>query len=175
MQRTGGTMSGSPATGLLVVIPSKSYPGAGALPGMPIAGLPLLRRVVLAAMRAGIGRILVLTPDAFEVSRLLDGTHAMVMTPDGPFPPLTPGRIVLLTMNVLPQPMWLSALFEMSIEPERLYIAASGAAVIEGADCDAILSAVSNGDGAPELFAALERVFKTDQLPPEDRGKYVIA
>jgi len=142
---------------------------------MTIAGLPLLRRVVLAAMRASIGRILVLTPDAFEVRRLLDGTRALVLTPDGPLPPLTPGRIVLLTMNVLPQPKWLRALFEMSIEPERLYVEASEVAVIEGADRDAILSAVSHGDVAPELFAALERVFKTDRLPLRDRGKYVIA
>lgn len=175
MQRTGGTASGSPATGLLVIIPSKSDTGAGALPGMTIAGLPLLRRLVLAAMRASIGRILVLTPDAFVVRRLLDGTRALVLTPDGPFPPLTPGRIVLLTMNVLPQPKWLRALFEMSIEPERLYVEASEVAVIEGADCDAILSAVSHGDGAPDLFPALERVFKTDQLPLRDGGKYVIA
>jgi 1L-myo-inositol 1-phosphate cytidylyltransferase / CDP-L-myo-inositol myo-inositolphosphotransferase len=175
MQRTGGTASGSPATGLLVIIPSKSDTGAGALPGMTIAGVPLLRRLVLAAMRASIGRILVLTPDAFEVRRLLDGTRAMVLTPDGPFPPLTPGRIVLLSMNVLPQPKWLRALFEMSIEPERLYVEAFEVAVIEGADCDAILSAVSHGDGAPELFAALERVFKTDRLPLRDGGKYVIA
>jgi len=142
---------------------------------MTIAGLPLLRRVVLAAMRASIGRILVLTPDAFVVRRLLDGTRALVLTPDGPFPPLTPGRIVLLTMSVLPEPKWLRALFEMSIEPERLYVEASEVAVIEGADCDAILSAVSHCDGAPDLFAALERVFKTDRLPLRDGGKYVIA
>jgi phosphatidylglycerophosphate synthase len=130
--------------------------------------------MVLAAMRANVGRIVVLTPDASGVRCLLDGTRAQVLTLDGPFPLLTPGRIVLLAMSVLPQPRWLRTLFEVSIQPERLYLAAPEVAVIEVTDLVPILSAMSHGHGASEIFAALGKIFKTDRLPLGDEGKYVI-
>ncbi|MBI3326965.1 MAG: CDP-alcohol phosphatidyltransferase family protein [Nitrospinae bacterium] len=135
----------------------------------------MLRRVVLAAVRAGIGQILVLTPDASEARRLLDGAPALVLTPDGPLPALPPGRMVLLAMNILPHPKWLRSLFEMSIEPERLYVEASSVAMIEAADSGAILAVVSHCHGAPDLFRALERVFKTERLSLGEAGKFVLA
>jgi len=175
MKRTSGPAAGSPATGLLVIVPSDTETAAKDLPGMVVAGLPLLRRLVLAAMRAEVGRIVVLAPDVSEARCLLDGTHTMVIAPDGPPPPLIPGRIVLLAMNVIPQAKWLRQLFEMPIEPERLYVEASVVAVIEAANSHAVLSAASHCHGVAEICTVLGTVFKTDQLSLADAGRYVIA
>ena len=67
---------------LLVILPAP--PDAGAPPpGTVIAGLPLVRRIVLAAERAGFERILV-HPRACSEPHLLVGTAATRLDADAP-------------------------------------------------------------------------------------------
>ena len=143
------------AMGLVVVVPSDSAAadgGAPVSPGTIIAGLPLLRRIVLAAERADIGWTVVLASDAPTARRLLEGTRAVVLAPDEPLPHLPPSRVVRLAGNVIPQPQWLRVLLATPIEPERLYLEGSSVALIETGDPRTILAQRARGQVVPRTF-----------------------
>ena len=136
---------------LLVVLPAPA--GAGAPPPETmIAGLPLLRRIVLAAARAGFQRVLV-HPRACPEPRLLEGTGASMLRADSVLG--APGRLVLLPVNVLPQARWLRLLREMPLDPGTPAVDPSGTATVEGAEGGVLLR--SAGDGALDLIAELGR------------------
>ncbi len=136
---------------LLLVLPAS--PGAAAPPPETmIAGLPLLRRIVLAAARAGFQRVLV-HPRACPEPRLLEGTGASMLGADAGAG--APGRLVLLPVNVLPQARWLRLLREMPLDPGTPAVDPSGAATVDGMEGGALLR--SAGDGARDLIAELAR------------------
>ena len=136
---------------LLVVLPAPA--GAGAPPPETmIAGLPLLRRIVLAAGRAGFDRVLV-HPRACPEPRLLEGTGASLLGADSLNG--APGRLVLLPANVLPQARWLRGLREMPLEPGTPAVDPSGTATVDGVEGGELLR--SAGAGGPDLIAALSR------------------
>src|SRR5712671_2689653 len=136
---------------LLLVLPAS--PGAEAPPPETmIAGLPLLRRIVLAAARAGFQRVLV-HPRACPEPRLLEGTGASMLGADAGAG--APGRLVLLPVNVLPQARWLRLLREMPLDPGTPAVDPSGTATMEGAEGGVLLR--SAGDGALDLIAELGR------------------
>ncbi len=134
-------------------------------PSTMLLGLPLLRRSVLAASRAGFERILVLTPDTAEIKGLLNGTPATVLSLGESIESLPPGRVVLLAANVLPDPQWLRALLNMSIEPGLLHGDGESIVVCEGVDPHAIASVLSCGLRSPDLFAALGQTVRTAHQP----------
>ena len=136
---------------LLVVLPAPA--GAGAPPPETIiAGLPLLRRIVLAAERAGFDRVLV-HPRACPELGLLEGTGATLLGADSING--APGRLVLLLANVLPQARWLRGLREMPLEPGTPAVDPSGAATVDGVEGRELLR--SAGAGGPDLIAELSR------------------
>ena len=138
---------------LLVILPAP--PGAGAPPPETvIAGLPLVRRIVLAAERAGFERILV-HPRACAQPHLLAGTAAAVLGAETPVGPRA--RLVLVPANVLPQARWLRALREMPLEPETLAVDSSLTAVVESAGIDEVLRSAGQAAGAEDLIATLSR------------------
>ena len=174
VMQTGSASSVAPVTSLLVIVPSGPAGEAKVLPSTTIAGLPLLRRVVFAAVRAGIERIFVLMPDGADAGCLLDGTPAMMLTPNGPLPLLPPGRIVLLAANIIPQPTWLRSLSELPIEPERLYVETSSVAVIEVDDPSPILSVAFRCQSAADVVTALGKVFKTEEWAFGEVGRFAL-
>ncbi len=162
-----------PATSALVIVP----PGAAAgdvSPGMAIAGLPLLRRIVLAAARAGFEQILLHPAVVPEDRRLLAGTAVATLAPDGLGPPLAPSRIVLLGTDILPQPKWLRSLREMPVLPDRLY-ADRSVALIETDDPRRILVEAARAKGAPELIDGLGAAFPTADEPLSTDGRFALA
>ncbi|MGH7365191.1 MAG: hypothetical protein ACREKQ_12585, partial [Candidatus Rokuibacteriota bacterium] len=128
-------------------------PGAGSpSPETMIAGLPLLRRIVLAAERAGFERILV-HPRACPSPRLLAGTAAAAL---GAVTTVAPcARLVLVPVNVLPQARWLRALREMPLDPETLAVDSSLTAVVESAGIGEVLRSAGLAAGAEDLITAL--------------------
>src|SRR5574337_74777 len=104
-RRRGAT----PSHHVLVMVP----PGAGDSPVAPttrIAGLPLLRRTVLAAARAGFEKILFHPAAVPEDPSLLAGIGAAPLASNGRGAPLLRSRVVLLATHVLPQVKWLRSL-----------------------------------------------------------------
>lgn len=145
-------------TDRLVIVQLDAGSEAKVPPGTVILGLSLVRRIVLAAQRAGADRVLVLAPDAGETRCLLEGTSALVAASGEPLPPLPPGRIVLLAGTVLFQVKWLRALFDVPIERERLYAEASLVGVIESDDPRGVLFGGAQGQACPDVFAAVAKV-----------------
>jgi phosphatidylglycerophosphate synthase len=136
---------------LLLILPAP--PGAGSPPPETvIAGLPLVRRIVLAAERAGFERILV-HPRACPQPQLLAGTAAALLGAD--MPVARRARLVLVPVNVLPQARWLRALREMPLDPETLAVDSSLTAAVESAGIDAVLRSAGQAAGAEDLIAAL--------------------
>lgn len=164
--------AGADATGVVVLIPSD---GTGRVPpGTTIAGLPLLRRIVLAAGHAGFRHILFHPASASEAQGLLAGTAATVLS--NGLPRFLPrARMVLLAANVVPQPKWLRSLSEMPIEPERLYLDGISAAVIETGDPGLILSEAARCRSTHELFVSLGGRFKTAARPLDGGGRFVLS
>jgi len=155
---------------LLVILPAP--PGAGAPPPETmIAGLPLIRRIVLAAQRAGFDRILV-HPRACPQLHLLVGTPAVLL---GAAPALAPrARLVLIPGNVLPQARWLRALREMPLDPETLVVDSSLTAVVESAGIDEVLRAAGQAAGAEDLISALSRRLARAGEADDPAGRFTL-
>ena len=136
---------------LLVILPAPSGVDSPP-PGTVIAGLPLVRRIALAAERAGFERILV-HPKACLEPRLLAGTAATPLDADTPV--ALRARLVLVPANVLPQARWLRTLREMPLGPETLAVDSSLTAVVESAGIDEVLRSVGQAVGAEDLITAL--------------------
>lgn len=82
------------------------------LAGLQLLGLPLLRRAVLSAVRAGIDRVVVAAPEPREMEALLQGTPAAVV-PAGERVEAPPSaRLILLEGGILPDTRWLKTLAE---------------------------------------------------------------
>jgi phosphatidylglycerophosphate synthase len=156
---------------LLLIVP----PGPGAAvsvsPDTVVAGLPLLRRIVLAGMRAGFSRVLVQSEYA-GIDRLLGGTSATTLRDDGLSALPARCRIVILAANVVPQARWLRTLRESDLEAERLYVDALTTAVIEADDPSAVLAAAASCRSAGELVEWLSARFDGSDLKADDTGRF---
>jgi len=156
---------------LLVILPAP--PGAGSPPpGTVIAGLPLVRRIVLAAERAGFERILVHSRACPE-PHLLAGTAVALL---GAETAVTPrARLVLVPANVLPQARWLRALREMALEPETLAVDSSLTAVVESAGIDEVLRSAGQAAGAEDLITTLSRRLGRATGAGDPAGRFALA
>lgn len=139
--------------GVLVIVPPRAGDDHVA-PTARVAGLPLLRRTVLAATRAGFKKIL-LHPGAVPEDRtLLAGTAAAPLASTELDAPSQRTRVVLLATHVLPQTTWLRALLEAPLEAERLYT--DGAALlIDTENPRRILAEAEQTPSAAELLESL--------------------
>ncbi len=160
---------------LLIILPSRIEPGEPVSPELTLLGLPLIRRSVLAAARAGIDRVVVVTSALAEMKRALDQTPATVISSGEPITLLNPGRVLLLATNVLPASSWLRTLVEMPLEPEQLYHDGDVAAVIDVANLRTIFPNGSWCHAFDGLCVALDPKCKTDTLSADQRGRFVLA
>jgi phosphatidylglycerophosphate synthase len=140
-------------------------------PSTLLAGVPLLRRIVLAADRAGFGRVLVGRPRSDD-TRLLAGTPALPLIANGGIPVAIPRRLVVLSMNVVPRAEWLWQLRELPVVPERLYVDGTSAAVVETKDPERVVAAAARSRSAAELVAALGATSVTVDLSLDRRGRF---
>jgi 1L-myo-inositol 1-phosphate cytidylyltransferase / CDP-L-myo-inositol myo-inositolphosphotransferase len=127
-----------------------------------------VRRNVLSAGRAGIDRVIVVTPAKDEMSRLLDKTPASLLAPGERVPAL--GRVIVLAGHVLADSQWLKMLTEMPLERDTFYRDSDLAAVLyssSGRD-------LAIGHCSEEFFAMLDRQLETNSLPPDLRGRFVL-
>jgi phosphatidylglycerophosphate synthase len=150
-----------PAEGLLVVVPPP--PGADrALGALRVAGLPLLRRLVLTGAAAGYARVLVDDGAGVDAATLAGTAALPLAAAAASAPPRC--RVVIVPANVIPQRRWLRAVLELPIEPERLYVDATQAAVVETGRVGAVLAV------AGQAPARLRALFDETALPPDADG-----
>ncbi|PYN30792.1 MAG: hypothetical protein DME01_25880 [Candidatus Rokuibacteriota bacterium] len=164
-------MSVQSVESLLLVVPPEPGTAGSVSPDTVVAGLPLLRRIVLAGSRAGFSRMLVqISHDGAE--RLLGGTAASALTDARP--PDSRHRIVILSANVVPQSRWLRALRETDVERERLYADGQLTAVIDTHDPSIVLAAAARCRDVGELLAALRVRFDESKLDVDETGRFPV-
>jgi len=157
------------AESLLLVVPPEPGTATSVSPDTVVAGLPLLRRIVLAGSRAGFSRVLVHSSHD-DAERLLGGTAAGALA--GARPPDSRRRIVILSANVVPQPRWLRALREVEIEPERLYADGQLATVVDTDDPSIVLASAAGCRDVGALLAALRVRFDEAKLDVDETGRF---
>jgi phosphatidylglycerophosphate synthase len=124
------------------------------LGSVSLIGLPLARRVALAAARAG-----------FDAVVGANGDHAAVPAAR---------RIVALAEHVVPQPAWLRALLAMPLEPETLYVDGGAVAVIDTEDPGRVLDVAARCHGAEELARTLAPDVPVVRRPLDPSGRFVL-
>ena len=159
------------AESLLVVLPAPADPACPG-PATIIAGLPMIRRVALAAERAGFERILI-HPRVCPDPRLLEGTAAVLLGAETVPAPMA--RLVLLPANVLPQARWLRALRDMPLEPETLSVDITLAAAVETTTGGDLLHAAGQADDLVELIAQLSRKLARVEHADDSAGRFRLA
>ena len=122
---------------------------------MNVAGLPVARRIALAAQRAGFGGVVV-------PGHLARATAA------------APQRIVALGGHVVPQPAWLRALLAMPLEPETLYVDGGTVAMIQTEHPGRVLDVVTRCSGPGDLAGALNGAVRVVQDPLEPSGRFAL-
>ncbi|HEY3064667.1 MAG TPA: CDP-alcohol phosphatidyltransferase family protein [Methylomirabilota bacterium] len=155
---TGATAVADDA--MLVVLPSTRDGTEAVSPRTVLAGVPVWRRIVLAADRAGFGRIVVRHPDLDGPRDVVDAP-AHVLAPGVPFPAVGARRIVFVAGNVVPAVEWLRRLRTMAIEPDHAYVDGASVAVVEASQCGSVLALAATGGGMAQLVDALRTTAKT--------------
>jgi 1L-myo-inositol 1-phosphate cytidylyltransferase / CDP-L-myo-inositol myo-inositolphosphotransferase len=159
---------------LLVVVPSATDGVPSVSPASVVAGLPLITRIVRAAMAAGYEQVFVCDMGP-AIRRLADGTGATVLTPSHDVLDLARRRMVVVPANVVPQSHWLRSLLEMPIELERLHVDGAGVVVVETEHPGAVLAAAARAASAIGLVAELSRVFGTAAQLVAPEGRFPLA
>jgi hypothetical protein len=156
----------TPIESILVVLPPT--PGAErGVASLRVAGLTLLRRLVLAALSAGYTRVVV--ADSANDRAALAGASAGGLA-SAPVPSSAYHRLIVVPSNVVPQKRWLRALYEAPIERDTLYAdAALGVGVVETQRLDVVMAA-ARGDGATDVLERLRKVFESHPLTPDPIG-----
>jgi phosphatidylglycerophosphate synthase len=133
-------------TAVLLVVPGTS----GVSAERQIAGVPLVRRIALAAERAGFGRVAVVG-DA--PTHLLDGTVAVPL--ERAIAEHGRHRLVFVSTDAVSHPDWLRELRTVALEPGRLHVDAGTAAVIETDAAGSLLAAMPAGATLDGIATAL--------------------
>ena len=167
-------MSVKSAESLLLVVPPEPGTATSVSPDTVVAGLPLLRRIVLAGSNAGFSSVLVQS-GRDDVERLLGGTAARALTDGGGVARDARRRIVILPANVVPQARWLRALRETDVEPDRLYTDGQVAAIVDTDDTAGVLAAAARARGVGELLAALRVRYDEAKLEVDEAGRFPLS
>jgi len=160
----GETEKADIVSSLLIILPSQNN-SAQISPGTMLLGLPLIRRAVLSADRAGFEKIAVFSADVAETRDCLEGTDAIVLSADQSLPAISAQRIVILGGDILPGRKWLEDLLGKPLEPGRMDFEAETAAVIETFPGQWLMSMTPPPHGADspldteDAFSALAKTF----------------
>jgi phosphatidylglycerophosphate synthase len=146
MSRKAVSAAIAPAETLFAVVDADT--GSQITPDTMVAGLPISRRIALAAVRAGLA-----PAEEPESGRR---------------------RLVLIPSNVIPQVQWLRALREMPLESETLWVDPALVAVVETEDPDPVLAAAARAASPAELVSALSGRFKIVEAPATAKGRFAL-
>ena len=151
--------------GILVIVPP--------ITGDVIGGLPLVRRIVLAATAAGYDRILMRSAEP-ALRDQLAGTRATMLTPAETLPAASGRRVVVMPGNVVPQARWLRALREAPMKRETLSVDRSLAAVVDTDDPGFVVMAAARALDPSDLVTELRRKLAEAPAPDDVDGRFPI-
>jgi len=165
------TAAGFPAPsgeGFVLIAAAEADEAAPAL-DTSVAGLPLLRRIVLAATRA---QLLPVLGPGLDAAGLLEGSPAVDLGAMGLARLAGRRRIIVVAANVIPQSGWLRALARMPVERETLYVDGAMMALVETEDPGKVLAEAARCATAAELIAALGERFPRAPAPLDQNGRF---
>ncbi|MBI2903431.1 MAG: CDP-alcohol phosphatidyltransferase family protein [Candidatus Methylomirabilis oxyfera] len=142
---------------ILIVITRGSE---GISPETAVAGVPLLRRVVMGARRAGFHDIQVVDSGQPGLARLLEGTGAVLLSPGGLANQSRSARVLVLASDLLSRPLLLQRLSEMPLRAGTMHVPASGIAAVETVDAQGFLSSLGRTNDAASVFSRLEGAYQ---------------
>lgn len=137
---------------------------------MSVAGLPLARRVALAAGRAGFGDVVT----AGQTGHQRESPSDSLSSADWAATSAAPRRIVALDGRVVPGPAWLRALSTLPLQPETLYVDDGAAAVIDTEEPERVLAAAASSRGTDQLAQALGRDVPVVRRRLEPAGRFAL-
>ena len=137
-----------------------------------LGGLPLVRRVALAARRAGFERVF-FAGAKLEEHFLCRDAGVTPLTTDAEVPSGR-GRVVFLADCIVPQPAWLRRLIEEPLEAGCLGVDGSVAAMVDTADGSRLPAAIAHVDSMTGLVAALRGDFTVVETPSDSLGRFVL-
>jgi phosphatidylglycerophosphate synthase len=129
--------------------------GRDGLGPIDVAGLPLARRIALAARRAGFADVVA----AGDVAGASAGA---------------PQRIVALGGHVVPQPAWLRTLVTMPLAPETLYVDGDTVAMIQTEHPGRVLDRLARVAAPEDLADALDGAVRVVHEPLEPSGRFAL-
>ena len=157
---------------VLVIVPHDTSGADPPLRWMVLGGLSLMRRVALAARRAGFERVFLAGAKLDEQFLLRDAGVSPLTTDSGISSGR--GRVVFLADCVVAQPAWLRRLIEAPLEPGCLGLDDSVAAVVDATESSRISAAVAHVDSMAGVVAALRRDFTVVETPSDPSGRFVL-
>ncbi|AWT60149.1 MAG: Bifunctional IPC transferase and DIPP synthase [Candidatus Moanabacter tarae] len=140
----------------------------------PILGLPLIRRMVLSAKRAGFDNIWVAVREDREVTKILEGTTVEFKSLDATLDLAGFRRIVFMVGGVLPDATWLKTLLETPLKPDRLYCDTGVAAAIETKKSLKLFPSTRYGRSEEDLGLVFDREIETELLEVDHQGRTLI-
>jgi 1L-myo-inositol 1-phosphate cytidylyltransferase / CDP-L-myo-inositol myo-inositolphosphotransferase len=158
---------------LLVIVPHEADGSGPPLRWTVVGGLPLVRRVALAARRAGFEQV-VLAGARPEDQLLLAGTGATALTRAADVPRVR-GRVVLLADCVVPQPAWLEHLAQLPLAPGQLSLDGALAAVVDAREDSRVPVVATRGGAAATVFAAVRPGLEAVEAPIDPAGRFVMS
>jgi phosphatidylglycerophosphate synthase len=164
--------SATAAASLLVIFPGAPRTGAAVPPHIGLAGVPLLRRIVLAAVRAGFEHIRI-AGNPGDARALLAGTPARFLA-DAAAAPLDSGRLVFLAGNVVPQPAGLQRLRELALQPGQLYSDSASVALLATDEMPRLLGMAARSADLPAALARLGPAMPLAAAGDDGSGRFVL-
>ena len=163
------------ASSQLVVLHWTDKSGESVRLDQSILGLPLIRRIVLSAERAGFDNVWMVAREADEVIEILEGTSVEVKSLDAAIDLAGSRRVVFMVDSVLPDTAWLKSLLETPLDPDRLYRDTKVAAVIELEKPVKLLPSTRYGESKGGLALTFDREIETESLAIDDHGRFAIS
>jgi len=163
-------VSGAAGPHVLLIV-SAGAVGRAVDPRTPVAGLPLLRRIVLASGRAGLRPVLGPGLDDPETAAV---AGADLLNDAARAQSSGSRRIVVCPANVIPQTRWLRALVEMPVGPETLHVDASMVALVETEDPGKVLAEAARARAGDEILAGLAERLRRVPAAFDPRGRFVV-
>jgi phosphatidylglycerophosphate synthase len=139
-----------------------------------VGGIPLVRRIVLAAERAGWTPTFIGSPGS-SVDAPVVKVPPAVLTERSPSATHSARRVLFLSPAVVPRAEWFRRLLDMPIEPDRLFADGEAAALIESLHPASLLEAAAGCSTLSGVIEVLRATVPTERRRLDEGGRFVLS
>ena len=141
-----------------------------------ILGLPWVARIVLSARRGGFDPVVVAEPSSADAIRSsLNGASAPVLPAGSASFSIPPGRVVIVSARVLPEPKWFRALARAAVEENQISVDGTDAAILQTEDTREAAALLARCADAEAALLALSGRFSRSETPVPSEGRLIVS